>query len=164
MCVIIDACVRDRVFSSPPHPDAVPVREWIERRGGRVAYGGKILCDELFQSERARRQIRVWKQAGLASEFPQIAIDAETARVRAGGVVRSNDSHVVALARVSGARTLYSTDVNLHIDFKNTQLVADPGGKIYQGAHHRNLLEHTSSCRVGRSRLTQDLWTPRDPL
>ncbi len=158
MCVIIDACVRDLVFSSPPHMDAVPVLDWIELGQGRVAYGGKKLCDELFGSNHARRRLRAWKQAGRAVEFPQAVVEAEDARVKALGVARSNDTHILALARVSGARTLYSADEGLHADFKDPQLVKDPRGSIYQRSDHVELLVHTPSCRAALVRLTEGLW------
>jgi hypothetical protein len=159
MCLIIDACVRDLVFSSAPHTDAIPVLNWIENGGGRVAYGGKKLCDELFRNDHARRRLRAWKQAGRACEFPQVVVDAEDANVKALCIAKSNDTHILALARVSGARTLYSDDEALHADFKNPQLVNDPRGCIYQCAKHSQLLTHTSSCRVSLSRLTSGWWS-----
>ena len=162
MCVIIDACVRDLVFSPPPHADACPVLDWIEHGPGRVAYGGKKLCDELFKSQHARRRLRAWKQAGRASEFPQTIVDAEDTRVKALGLAKSNDTHVIALARVSGARTLYSADGALHADFKNPQLVNDPRGTIYQCSNHAHLLVHTPSCRSSQSRLAEGLFGQRD--
>jgi len=149
MCVIIDACVCALVFSPPPHADAVPLLDWIEQKDGRVVYGGRKFCDELFQNEHARRRIRAWKQAGRAIEFSASDVDAEGARVNALGVAKSNDTHVIALARVSGARTLYSSDTALHADFKNATLVDDPRGRVYQRAEHaKELLVHTPSCRM----------------
>ena len=44
---------------------------------------------------------------------------------------RSNDTHVIALAQISGARLLYSNDKDLHVDFKNKRLIDEPRGKIY---------------------------------
>jgi hypothetical protein len=60
--------------------------------------------------------------------------------------LRSNDPHVIALARASGARTLCSRDRELHKDFKNPALVNDPRGSVYQSPSHRHLLGHTSGC------------------
>lgn len=158
MCVIIDACVRDSIFTSTPSDDAKPVLDWVENGEGRVAYGGTILCDELFKSEHARRRLRTWKQAGLASEFPQAVVDIEEHRVRSEGNARSNDTHILALARISGARTLYSKDGTLHADFKNASIINDPRGTIYQTTDHVELLKHTSSCRIGLTRLRDSFW------
>ncbi|MDE0306934.1 MAG: hypothetical protein OXI87_18940 [Albidovulum sp.] len=44
----------------------------------------------------------------------------------------SNDQHVLALARISGARLLYTNDQKLMDDFKNTELVSTPKGKVYR--------------------------------
>lgn len=153
MCVIIDACVRDLVFGDRPHEDALPVLQWIESPDGRMVYGGKKQCDELFRSERAKRRVRGWKQAGRAFEFPPASVDAEQAKVNALGVAASNDTHIIALARISGARVLYSTDTALHKDFKNAQLVDQPRGSVYQRAEHASLLSHTASCRSSLAKL-----------
>jgi hypothetical protein len=140
------------VFSPEPHPDAVPIIDWIEKKQGRVAYGGVKLCDELFKIDNARRRLRAWKQAGRASEFPHDAVEAEDAKVKALGIATSNDTHILALARVSGARTLYSTDHGLHLDFKNPEIINKPHGRIYQSSDHAHLLTHTASCRAAVSR------------
>ncbi len=44
---------------------------------------------------------------------------------------RSNDTHVIALAQISGARLLYSNDMALHKDFRNKSLIDKPRGKVY---------------------------------
>jgi hypothetical protein len=158
MCVIIDACVRDLIFCAMPKPDAVPVIQWIESDQGRMVYGGNRLCNELFGSANARRRLRVWKQAGRALQYPDQLVDDEKSRIDQLGIAKSNDTHIVALARVSGARTIYTTDTALHDDFKNLSLVNNPGGRVYQNQKHRHLLEHTSSCRAGQARFDQMLW------
>lgn len=152
MCVIIDACVRDAVFTAEPRVEAQQVIDWIEREQGRVAYGGTKLCTELFKSSRARRQLRAWKQAGLALQYKDVVVDSEQNQVDKLGIAKSDDTHILALARVSGARTLYSDDEPLHNDFKNSELLSNPRGRVYQLISHRDLLEHTSSCRAARSR------------
>lgn len=54
---------------------------------------------------------------------------------------RSDDEHILALARLSGARILYSHDENLHKDFKNTEIVPKPRGRVYKNPSHARLLE-----------------------
>ena len=70
-----------------------------------------------------------------------------------GGLVKSDDEHVLALALVSGARLLYTNDSALKSDFSNTEIIADPEGNIYtthEGkefrAEHRELLETENLC------------------
>lgn len=67
---------------------------------------------------------------------------------------RSNDLHVLALARVSGARTLCTADGDLRRDFKDSRLVARPKGSIYSRASHAHLLKHSTSCGRERRRKT----------
>jgi len=157
MCLIIDACVRDHVFSKAPKPCAVPILDWIERRDGMMVYGGKKLCNELFQSADAKRRILAWKRAGRAVQITDRIVEPEISSVISLGGSKSNDHHIIALARLSGARVLFSTDQNLHADFKNLDLVSHPGGRIYQHEDHAHVLEHNSSCKIARAQMRGDL-------
>lgn len=168
MCVIIDACVRDLVFSAPRSDAAVAIVNWIDEADGRMVYGGTKYYEELFTQkkdngervtlERVTRQVRAWKQAGRAMEFPKAAVDAEERVVREMNAATSNDIHILALARVSGARVLFSSDGKLHADFKNAAIVDSPRGAIYQTKDHSGLLQHSTSCRASASKLEKQLF------
>jgi len=145
VCLIVDASVAAAVFSSPPQPDFVPVLDWLEQRDGCVVYGGR-LATELARLEKARRYLRTLLQAGRALLFPDEAIRVEEATVIRTGLCRSNDSHVVALARVSGARTLCTDDGDLQRDFRNPRLLSHPRGSVYRRREHAGLLRHSRSC------------------
>lgn len=152
MCLIVDANLAGLVFGSPPHPDFVPVLDWLQQRDGCLVVGGR-LADELGQLERARRFVLQLLRAGVARQVPAAEVDREEAEVAATGLCESNDSHVVALARVSGARTLCTHDKALQRDFRNPRLVMKPRGSVYQRSEHMRLLRHTpSSCRRARKR------------
>ncbi|MDM8549089.1 hypothetical protein QUF72_03380 [Desulfobacterales bacterium HSG2] len=92
----------------------------------------------------ARRYLRVLNQAGRAIRIPDESIYAEEKRIK--DMCRSDDPHIIALARVSGVRTLCSHDKTLHKDFKNRELISDPRGSVYQNPEHMALLRHTRSC------------------
>ena len=62
-------------------------------------------------------------QAGRARRISDESVDSETDTVRSDGVCSSNDEHVLALARVSGARLLFTNDGDLQDDFRNPQIV-----------------------------------------
>jgi predicted nucleic acid-binding protein len=145
MCLIIDANLAATVFG-PSDARFAPLLRWLEGKGCLV-FGGK-LTEELARVGSARRYLVELYRAGRARKIEPADLRAEEARIEAIGGLRSNDTHVLALARASGARTLCSHDKNLHLDFKNRQLIDHPPGAIYQKATKRNrhLLRHTRSC------------------
>jgi hypothetical protein len=145
MCIIIDANVASQIFSNPKDEDSVPVLNWLFKDGA-VVYGGK-LAQELFKVRAARRSILEFKRSGRAFQIDSQQLENEEQVILQLDVCRSNDPHVIALARVSGARTLYSHDELLHEDFKNRQLIDKPKGCVYQNSGHIGLLKHTSGCR-----------------
>ncbi len=79
------------------------------------------------------------------------SIQHEEQRLRSTAICGSNDHHILALAIVSGARTLATDDNPLAADFRNKRIIDQPRGSIYRHpAKHRRLLRHTSSCGIGR--------------
>jgi hypothetical protein len=152
VCVIVDADVACSVFGNPPHHDFLPVFEWLHdpRKGGHLVHGGR-LTRELSGVEYVRRYLAALNRAGRASVIPEQEVTPEQERVAALGICRSGDVHIIALARISGARTLCSHDRDLHRDFTNPQLISKPKGSVYQNGNHTHLLRHTSACR-GRLR------------
>ena len=141
MCVIVDANMASKFFDRDP--DLLPLWNWIRDRQAALVVGGKLL-DELYQINLAADQIQAWLKAGLAHLEPYENIDAEEPRIR--GRCQSDDPHVIALARASGARLLCSRDRALHRDFLNADLVNNPRGSVYQDSSHRGLLRHRGRC------------------
>jgi len=149
MCIIIDANLAALVFSDTPSTDFVPIINWLtsSQKDGKLVVGGH-LAKELDKVNSARRFVGSLVRAGRARIIPSDVTDVETENIRA--VCLSNDPHVIALARLSGARVLCSHDKNLHRDFTDTNLVPIPQGHIYQNATHAHLLRiygHTSACK-----------------
>ena len=147
MCVIVDANMASAVFSRPPADEVKPVVTWLLKGKGVLIHGGK-LTSELSRLSQARKTLVELRRSGKA-----IDVEAENPSLFATEVAwckarcRSNDPHVIAIARLSGARTLVTNDSRAMEDFKNTNLVAKPGGKIYQREEHAALLAHTRGCR-----------------
>jgi len=150
MCVIIDADVASRVFAVPCEDDFAPLWEWIDRRSGKLVFGGKNGVELKRLGKVKGRLMQMWR-AGQALQVLTTRIDAEKTVVTRLGICRSNDPHVIALARASGARILCTNDQNLETDFKNRTLVPSPRGKVYKTARHERLLGHNSIC-IGRPR------------
>ena len=113
------------------------------------------LSKELFNRIASRRYLRALLQAGRAYQIPDATVQSEEQQVTASGHCRSDDPHVVALARVSGARTLCSHDRALHQDFRNPDLISMPRGRVYQNATHTHLLRHDYSCPRGDQKRRQ---------
>ena len=87
-------------------------------------------------------------RAGKARIIPSNSVNEEQKQII--NQCKSDDPHVIALARISGARILCSHDKTLHKDFKNEELVSNPKGRIYQNAKHVPLLRkygHSEACR-----------------
>lgn len=146
MCLIVDANRLGKFLADPPNEDALPIRKWLNRRSGSgtlvYSTGGK------FESElrgKARRRLADYAQAGKARLVPAARFARDEAELFASDQLQSDDPHVLALARASGARILYTCDKKLKTDFKNRDLISAPRGKIYSGAANANLLT-SSAC------------------
>jgi len=144
MCIILDANLAGEMFSAPPSSASLPVLQWISSSDGNVVIGGK-LAKELVHSTAARRLILEWLRSGGAIRVPAEEIEAQIAEVEAVGECKSNDIHILGLARASGVRVLFTRDKLLMGDFKNRKLIK-PKGRIYQREEHRDLLVHRRGC------------------
>ncbi len=143
--MIVDANLAARVFQETAEPDLAPILNWLAA-GGELVFGGH-LATELSRMDKPKRFLLALLRAGRARRVSDASIAAEEAVVEATGHCRSNDQHVLALARVSGARTLCTYDRDLQRDFRDPRLISDQRGSIYQRKEHARLLRHTTSCR-----------------
>ena len=148
MCIIVDANRLGGVLADPADVDAAPVRAWLEG-GGRIVYStGGAFAREV--GGRMRDRLLTYAQAGRADYVPadQLADDERILAARRD--LRSDDPHVLALARKTGTRLLYTGDRALMADFKNKKLIDRPRGKVYTGAANAALLIATACA--GRRR------------
>lgn len=141
MCAILDASVVSQVFGNKRPPAGKAFFDWIAYRHGRVVVGGK-LDQELERNGLFRLWIRDALLAGKARRLADKQVDAVANQLTRDGACRSNDPHVIALARLSGARLLYSNDKRLNIDFLNGELVPPPCGNVYTTLHKREFTPH----------------------
>ena len=149
MCAILDASVVTAVFGGDAPPGAREFRRWIDSGRGRLAVGG-LLRRELSSNDLFKSWLQQALLRGRARNVADDEVDREAAALEARESCRSNDEHVVALARLSGARLLYSRDHDLREDFKDARLLKAPRGKVYpenQGAKCRRwLLRQPDLC------------------
>ena len=144
MCMIIDASRLGTFFADPMSPDAAPIYRWLNRGRDTVVYstGGKFSTEIVGD---ARKKLADFVRDGRAKLVPAARL-AEHLEELAKIPIQSNDPHVLALARASGARLLYTGDDALVADFKNAQLVNHPRGKVYSRAANEGLLTN-DACR-----------------
>ena len=81
-------------------------------------------------------------------------VNALTEDIKRTQVCQSDDPHIIALAKISGARLLYSNDIDLHKDFSDKALIDNPRGRVYSTLRnkrfsdsHKRLLARTDLCR-----------------
>ena len=142
--MIVDASRLGLFLAEPVHEDSVPIRKWLDEHGGRIVYStaGRF-ADEVVG--RARTKLEAYYRAGKAEYVPleHFEEDAETLASQ----IRSNDPHIIALARAKGVRLLYTGDGALRDDFKDKRFIDGPRGKVYSRASNKDLLTRSMCAR-----------------
>ena len=127
MCVraIIDTNMFGELFSDQVRP----LRKWIERKDGILVYpdGGQY-NEELNRSRKILELFRTYRQNGFARLIRQGRVEVEDEHVDIH-TLRSDDLHIVTLARASNALVLCTNDEHLKEDFKNRDLLPHVGGE-----------------------------------
>ena len=129
MCAIVDASGANDVFGEDRPDVGIAFFNWIETHG-RILTGGKLtkeirsVCPKFIEwaqeAERTRKLVKINNSKARA----------ETNKIinRKNHGLHSNDAHVLAIARLGGARLLYANDKNLLEDFANSSLITSPPG------------------------------------
>lgn len=141
MCAIVDANAAHEVFGSNQKSATEAGQgffQWLSRGKGKLVVGGEKLEKELDQVP----QFRVWaiqaKLSGRLINTDKDSVDQEAKKIKENGGLQSDDSHIIALAQVSGARLLFSNDRKLHEDFGNPEIINNPRGKIYSTLENKS--------------------------
>ena len=154
MCAIVDTNVASEVFGPNPTPAGAEFFHWIERGSVQLVLGG----EQLRELERGSPGFRKWASAAiLAGRLRRLdddEVDAKSNHIRQSKKLRSNDTHVLALAQLSRARLLFTNDGDLHHDFKKH--IDKPRGRVYHTrctkevtATHKRLLRDRTLCQRG---------------
>ena len=138
MCIIVDASRLGSFLADPPDEDSSLVRKWLDKGGTLVYSTESIFAKEI--TGRAKRKLLDYVRAGKAKSIPKEHFIEDEMSLRSRLDLRSDDPHVLALARTSGARLLYTGDNDLIADFKNKKFIDNPRGKVYSRAANANLL------------------------
>ena len=139
MCIIVDTNKLGAFLADPADEDSRPIRKWLDRGAGSIVYstGGKF-AQEIRGRVKAR--LASYVRAGRAKLIPESRFADDERKLKNRADLRSDDPHVLALARAAGARLLYTADGDLISDFKDKNFIDRPRGKVYSGAHNAKLL------------------------
>ena len=148
MCIIVDTNKLGTFLADPPDEDSRPIHKWLERGAGSIVYstGGKFAKE--IQG-RVKARLTDYVRAGRAKLIPGSRFANDECNLKARADLRSDDPHVLALARAARVRLLYTGDDNLISDFKNKRFIDRPRGKVYSGAHNAGLLTRSVCASPG---------------
>ena|SRR5882724_1516095 len=152
MLLIVDANVAPKVLVNKKPSEFTRLHFQIfSLRSVRITivYGGKLL-KEYSKINSVIRALAKLDQSGSACKVNDSKVGKEDEKVKAMGRCKSNDSHVIALARISGARLLCTDDNNLKIDFWNKALIDKPRGNVYSEDVHDSLLKKCDNVKRDR--------------
>ena len=125
MCIatIIDA----NGFGSFLNDANSALRSWISRRDGFLVYSIEgDYAKEIQKSRRMMDVITAYRRNNAAKLISSEEIKAADVTLP-DNIIRSNDRHVLALAKASNALVLFSDDRNLQHDFRNSRLLPKVG-------------------------------------
>ena len=150
MCAIVDVNNCHKIFGDLEQrtPAGRYFLDWLEGTSGRLILGGTKFNSEIGKVRRYIDWLKTAVSTGHAHRVKDHLVDTAERELEAGNVCQSDDLHLIALARIGGARLLFSEDLDLHEDFGNPGIVANPRGKVYStrfdhevSDEHRRLLE-----------------------
>lgn len=134
MCIILDVNSIGK-FKNPDDEDMEPVRDWLERKNGKIVYSYTEQFNKEWDEGGGYQLRRNLQRRDKFKEIP--AQDVQEKADELEGQIESDDPHIIALAIIAEVKVLASNDRRLHEDFKNRNLV---GGKVYQTKSHSRLL------------------------
>ena len=144
MYIIVDANRMGRFLKEPYGEDVAPIHKWLEKSGHLIYSTEGSFSDEV--SQKAIQKLMSYAQAGRASAIPSKSFKNFEKELRNNPEVQSDDHHILALAKYSGARVLFTGDSRLMNDFRNKNLIDSPRGKVYSDCRQAILLKK-SACR-----------------
>ena len=118
--------------------DLSPVKEWIEKNGGKLAYSPTdTFVTELEKAPNMKNLIYRYKQLGKIKSKPKEEVEKKAKELK--DLIRSNDPHIIALAQVANVKLLITDDLKLRDDFTNNEFIKQ--GKVYRYKTHEHLLK-----------------------
>lgn len=135
MCIIVDANAAHRLVAGDPAGSLV--LKWLLTGGGKMVVS-KALLKELVPTPAGKILLGL-DRAGKLMRGKETECTKLEEELRHSGNLKSNDAHVVALAKSSCCDLVFTHDKPLHVDLKNKILLGF-NCSIYQSKAHRGLL------------------------
>lgn len=160
MCAIVDASGANDVFGKNRPEIGSMFFDWINDHG-RILTGGKLTMEIGDLCPRFLEWAKEAERTGKLKRMSHSKIHREITEVikRKHGGSPLNDAHILAIARLGGARLLYANDKDLLENFVDPRLVSRPrgdtltsltGGRVTD--EDREILERaTERCRRQKS-------------
>lgn len=153
MCAIVDVNIAHEVFGDNRPAAGEKFFDRVSNGAFRLVVGGE-LREELYQRSTTRRWLLTSRRSEMIRFVKDSEVNALTEDIKRAQVCQSDDPHIIALAKISGARLLYSNDIDLHKDFRDKGLIDQPRGRVYStlrdkrfSDNHKKLLARTDLCR-----------------
>jgi predicted nucleic acid-binding protein len=138
MCLIVDTNIASLVFIKTKK-EFEKLRKSVISGQVKIVYGGE-LSREFQKMTDFRRLLVALDRQGAARQVDDRLVDQETEKVLAMNICRSDDPHVLALARVGRVRLICTKDQALREDVKDKRLLDKPRGNVYSSSSHSHLL------------------------
>lgn len=145
MCIVIDMDVLCCIFKedSHQHYKFKPVKDWIIRGPGFMVFGGSKYANQLRNASKYYGIVLELSKKGKTKTVNHTLVDEHQRKVdELINNPRCDDSHLIAIFRVSGCRLLCSNDRRSDTYIKNRSYYLDhqKPPKIYRNHRHRHLL------------------------
>lgn len=132
MCMILDNDTWGDFLKQKP--DMQPIHDWLKQKNGKLVYSNHQGFQEL--SEKYQQSLREYRRAGQAHLVPGEEVEKEIREIKKEhNIEKSDDSHILGLAKAFNITVLCTKDQLLHKYFKKII-----GGSIYQNKNHQHLL------------------------
>lgn len=163
MCAIVDVNNCHKIFGDQEQrtPSGRYFLDWLEGTSGRLILGGTKFNTEIEKVGHYINWLKTAIRNGHAYRVKDQLVDTVEQELLAENKCKSDDPHLIALARIGGARLLFSEDPDLHEDFGNPGLVANPRGKVYSTRIDREVSE--VHRRLLDQRYRSDMCAPSCP-
>ena len=139
MCAIVDTNVISEVMSGKTEA-GIKFKDWLENRKGRLVVGGKLL-EELLKDNNFKLWFMEMRRSDVVEQIKKELVRIRQSNLDQRNDLKSDDSHILALAIESGARLLYTNDGKLKKDFRNKNIISRPLGKIYTTTKRKGQIE-----------------------